>query len=65
MAHFWIIKNNLASQGGQSAEDVAHFEQKVGRRIIMKDGKELFIDANIANAEMEWEREIWDAEDNE
>ncbi len=32
-------------------------ERKVGQRIIMKDGKELFIDASIANDEMERDRE--------
>ncbi|MEP7357727.1 MAG: hypothetical protein ABI847_10840, partial [Anaerolineales bacterium] len=37
------------SRSGNSAEDIAHFEQTVGRRLRLEDGKELFVDASLAN----------------
>ena len=37
------------SETGQSAESLSRFEKTVGRRVLMEDGKELFIDASIAN----------------
>ena len=46
------------STTGQSAEDVSRFEQTVGRRVLMEDGKELFIDASIANIDFgDWDDE--------
>ena len=44
-----IDEFHTLSQAGQSAESLSHFEQTVGRRIRMEDGKELFIDASLAN----------------
>ena len=41
------------SEMGQSAETLSRFEQTVGRRIRMEDGKELFIDASIANMDFD------------
>ncbi len=54
-----------ASQTGQSAEEIARFEKKVGRRIVGDDGQEIFIDANLANTLMEWDRDSWDEEAEE
>ncbi len=41
------------SQAGQSAEAIAHFEQTVGRRVLMDDGRELLIDASLANGQFD------------
>jgi hypothetical protein len=38
---------------GQTPESLSHFEHTVGRRIRMDDGKEVFIDAAIANMEFD------------
>ncbi len=46
---FTIDDVDALSESGQSAESLARFEQTVGRRIRMEDGKELFVDASIAN----------------
>lgn len=40
---------HVLSQTGQSAEALSRFEKTVARRIRMEDGKELYIDASIAN----------------
>jgi hypothetical protein len=46
------------SEAGQSAETLSRFEQTVGRRVLMEDGKELFIDASIANMDFgDWDDE--------
>ena len=46
------------SETGQSAETLSHFEQTVARRIRLEDGREVFIDASIANMDFDdWEDE--------
>ena len=46
---FTIDDFQALSESGQSAEEIARFEQTVARRIRMEDGKELYIGADIAN----------------
>jgi hypothetical protein len=47
------------SRTGTPAEDLAQFEQVVGRRIRLEDGKEVFVDASIANMDDdEWLDEL-------
>jgi hypothetical protein len=41
------------SRVGQAAEAISEYELTVGRRIRMEDGKELFIDAELANMGMD------------
>src|SRR5258706_14096997 len=41
------------SETGQSAEDIALFEQTVARRVLMDNGQELYIDASIANQDFD------------
>ncbi|MBI5347885.1 MAG: hypothetical protein HZB77_01005 [Chloroflexi bacterium] len=36
------------------------FEEKVGRRVMAADGKEIFIGADLANTMMELDRESWE-----
>ena len=44
------------SESGQSAEEISLFEQTVARRIRLDDGKEVYIDASIANLGLgDWE----------
>ncbi|HKZ68931.1 MAG TPA: hypothetical protein VJ020_02565 [Anaerolineales bacterium] len=62
---FTVDDFRAASQTGQSAEEIARFEKKVGRRIVGDDGQEIFIDANLANKMMEWDRDFWDEEAEE
>lgn len=55
---FTLDDFHTLSETGQSAEAIAHFEQTVARRIRMEDGKELYIDASIANQEFDdWDDE--------
>ena len=53
------------SQTGRAAEEVMRFEEKVGRRVIADDGKEIFIGADLANTMMELDREGWEDADDE
>ena len=46
---FTVDQFHALSQLGQSPEALSQFEHTVGRRILMEDGQELFIDAQIAN----------------
>jgi|SRR5579859_4077207 len=49
---------NALSETGQSAEALSRYEQTVGRRVLMEDGKELFIDASLANMDFgDWDDE--------
>ncbi len=55
---FTVEDFHALSQAGESPEAISAFEQTVGRRIRMEDGKELFIDASIANmGQDEWDDE--------
>ncbi|MBI4630689.1 MAG: hypothetical protein HY740_03045 [Chloroflexi bacterium] len=49
----------------RAAEEVMRFEEKVGRRVIAADGKEIFIGADLANTMMELDREDWEDADDE
>jgi len=62
--HFTLEDFHAVSQTGRAAEEVMRFEEKVGRRIIADDGKEIFIGADLANTMMKWDREGWEDEDD-
>ena len=63
--HFTLEDFHTISQTGRAAEEVMRFEEKVGRRIIAADGKEIFIGADLANTMMELDREGWENADDE
>ena len=63
--HFTLEDFHAISQTGRAAEEVMRFEEKVGRRVIAADGKEIFIGADLANTMMKWDREGWEDEDDE
>ena len=50
---FTIDDFHALSTVGQSAETLSRFEQTIGRRIRMEDGKEVFIDASLANMDFD------------
>ncbi len=53
---FTVDDFQTLSVSGQSAEEISLFEQTVARRVRMADGKELYIDASIANQGLgDWE----------
>jgi hypothetical protein len=55
---FSIDDFHALSEAGQSAETLSRFEHTVGRRVLMEDGKELFIDASLANMDFgDWDDE--------
>ena len=43
------------SETGRPAEELMLFVQTVGRRIRLEDGKELFIDASLANEDFDFD----------
>lgn len=55
---FTVEDFHTLSETGQSAEELARFEQTVARRIRMPDGQELYIDASLANDDFDdWDDE--------
>ena len=55
---FTVEDFHALSQAGESPQVISAFEQTVGRRIRMEDGKELFVDASLANmGSDEWDDE--------
>lgn len=63
--NFTLEDFHTISQIERKAEEVMYFEEKVGRRVIGDDGKEVFIGADLANTMMEWDREGWENADDD